>query len=129
MNSDVLIIHGSRCPLNYCKDVSSLSDPSVQCDFNRNGTLCGLCRNNFSIALDTLHCIPCDNNHTALIVLFALAGVALITIYHFSPSTYNIFGNTKWPILLCQYCSSKPPGFLSQSNHQHLYDIHIMVKP
>ena len=83
INSDILIIHGSRCPLDYCKDDSinvSLNDPSIQCDFNRNGTLCGQCQMNFSLALGSLHCIPCDNNHATLSLLFALVGVALITI-------------------------------------------------
>ena len=35
---DILLIHEFRCPLDYCKDIPkdvSLSDPSVQCDFNR----------------------------------------------------------------------------------------------
>ena len=42
--------------------------------------VCGRCRENFSLALGSLHCIPCDNNHAALIVLFAIAGIALIAI-------------------------------------------------
>ena len=82
MNSDVLIIHGPRCPLDYCKYIPinvSLNDPSIQYDFNRNGTLCGQCQKNFSLALGSLHCIPCDNNYATLILLFVLVGIALIT--------------------------------------------------
>ena len=82
-NADILIINEYRCPLDYCKDTSlnvSLHDPSVQCDLHRNGTLCGQCQNNFSLALGSLHCISCDNNHTALILPFALAGIALIAV-------------------------------------------------
>ena len=43
-NFDTLVIHEFRCPLDYCKDILSedviLSDPSVQCDFNRTGIVC-----------------------------------------------------------------------------------------
>ena len=59
-----------------------LNDLSTQCDFNRNGTLCGQCQKNFSLALGSLHCIPCNNSHIALIVLFFLAGMILIAIIY-----------------------------------------------
>ena len=81
ISNETLILHEFRCPLDYCnEDILnvSLSDPSDQCDFNRNGILCGKCQKNFSLTLGSLHCIPCDNNHTTLILFFALAGVALI---------------------------------------------------
>ena len=83
MDLDVLVIHEFRCPLDYCTSSFlnvTLSDPSVQCDFNRTGIVCGQCRKNFSLALGSLHCIPCNNNYTALILLFMIAGIALITI-------------------------------------------------
>ena len=41
---NVLFFYEFRCPLDYCTNDPlnvSLSDPSVQCDFNRTGTLCG----------------------------------------------------------------------------------------
>ena len=78
-----LLIHEFRCPLDYCKDIPQdviLSDPSVQCDFNRTGIICGQCRENFTLALGNLHCIPCNNKYTALILFFMIAGVALIAI-------------------------------------------------
>ena len=43
-NADALIIHEYRCPLDYCKNDFvnvTLDDPSIQCDFNRMGILCG----------------------------------------------------------------------------------------
>ena len=82
-NSKTLILHKFPCPLDYCTNKLlnvTLSDPSVQCDFNRNGTLCGRCKKNFSLALGSLHCIPCDNIHIALIMPFALTGVALVAL-------------------------------------------------
>ena len=82
-NTNQLIVHDSRCPLDYCRGISvyvSLSDPSVQCDFNRTGVLCGQCRKNFSLALGSLYCIPCDNNHATLVLFFIIAGIALIAV-------------------------------------------------
>ena len=83
-DSGTLIIHEYRCPLDYCKNIYvdvNLNDPSVQCDFNRKGTLCGQCiKRKFSLALGSLHCIPCSNKHTSLVLFFVAAGVALIPI-------------------------------------------------
>ena len=82
-NNETLIFHEFCCPLDYCnEDILnvSLSDPSAQCDFNRNGTLCGQCQKNFSLALGSLHCIPCNKKHIALILLFSIAGISLIAI-------------------------------------------------
>ena len=95
-----LIIYESRCPLDYCIENSinvtfMFGDLPIQCDFNRNGTLCGQCQKNFSLALGSLHCIPCDNSHIALIVLFFLAGMILIAIIyslHLTVATGTING-------------------------------------
>ena len=90
---DVLLIHEFRCPLDYCKDTSeyiNLSDPSAQCDFNRTGTVCGQCRENFSLALGSLHCIQCNNNYTALVLVFMIAGVALIAVIFLFQLTVSV---------------------------------------
>ena len=81
LNTDTLIIYEYRCPLDYCKDVHigvSSNDPSVQCDFNRNGILCGKCADKFSLALGSLHYIPCDNKHIPLVLLYTIAGMGLV---------------------------------------------------
>ena len=86
INGTELIIHKSRCPLDYCKDDPinvTLSDSHLQCDFNRKGNFCGQCQINFSLALGSLHCIPCSNFYVALILIFALAGIALVSIILF----------------------------------------------
>ena len=85
INLDIkfLVIHEFRCPLDYCKDKPenvSLSDPSVQCDFNRTGIVCGKCQKNFSLALGSLRCILCNNKYSALTLFIMTAGVALIAI-------------------------------------------------
>ena len=80
--TSVLILHEDPCPFHFCKDQSvnvSLDNPNVQCDFNRNGTLCGQCREQYSLALGTLHCRRCVNSsYIALAVLFFFAGIVLV---------------------------------------------------
>ena len=83
-NDNGLILHDRRCPFDFCKVQSlnvSLSNPSIQCDFNRNGTLCGQCNNHYSLALGTLHCLYCANSrYITLVIPFALVGIALVMV-------------------------------------------------
>ena len=80
---DGLVIHEGGCPFDYCTNTAinvTLDDPNVQCDNNRSGILCGRCKENFSLTLGSLHCLPCSNAYLALIIPFALAGIALVVI-------------------------------------------------
>ena len=77
-----LILHHG-CPFDYCVDkrVSiTLDNLDAQCNHNHVGTLCGSCKKNYSIALGTMHCLPCSNAYLALILPFSLAGMALVAI-------------------------------------------------
>ena len=70
------------CPYGYCKaqDVNvSLDYPDTQCTFNHSGTLYGRCQLGLSLALGSPQCLDCSNNyHLALLISFALAGLALV---------------------------------------------------
>lgn len=80
---DGLVIHQGGCPFDYCTSNSinvTLDNPNVQCDNNRSGILCGTCKENFSLTLGSLHCLPCSNAYLALVIPFALAGIALVVI-------------------------------------------------
>ena len=83
-NDTGLILHNGRCPFDFCKDNFvnvTLSNPCAQCDFNRTGTLCGQCREQYSLALGTLHCLKCvKSRYIALAIPFALAGIALVIV-------------------------------------------------
>ena len=71
------------CPYNYCKtdNVSvSLESPDTQCALNRAGVLCGGCRANYSLALGTSKCLPCDNNNISLLIFFCVAGILLVLL-------------------------------------------------
>ena len=93
-NDSGLILHKSGCPFHYCKEEPlnvPLSDPDVQCDFNRNGILCGKCKENYSLALGTLHCIKCGNsNYMALLLPFALAGIVFVIVILFLHLTVDV---------------------------------------
>ena len=73
---------GNHCPYDYCKtgDVNvSLGDPDTQCAFNHSGRLCGGCHSGLSLALGSPQCLECSNNyHLALLIPFAIAGLALV---------------------------------------------------
>ena len=78
-----LTIH-PHCPFDYCVNETvvftlntTLSDR--QCAYNRSGILCGACTKGYSLVLGTSHCkCPCTNSHLALVIPFALMGVALV---------------------------------------------------
>ena len=78
-----LLIHRARCPLDFCTETAvevNLENPDIQCNHNHSGVICGSCRDNFSLALGSLHCLPCSNTYLLLILPFALAGVALVAV-------------------------------------------------
>ena len=79
-DSDCLIVY-PRCPFNYCdksKITFTLNYPSKQCFPNRSGILCGQCAKGFSLMLGSNQCEQCTDENIALIISFALAGIALV---------------------------------------------------
>ena len=75
-----LIVY-SNCPFHYCNDSNisfTLNYPSKQCLHNRSGILCGKCNEGFSLTLGYNQCEHCNNDHIALIIPFAVAGIALV---------------------------------------------------
>ena len=78
-----LVIVHPYCPFDYCvSDTvafplnSTLSD--TQCAYNRSDMLCGGCKENYSLVLGTSQCKQCTNSHLALLIPFAVMGVALV---------------------------------------------------
>ena len=79
------IVIAQYCPSEHCqtgdKMVSLQDDPDAQCVFNHAGRLCGGCKENYSLALGSSHCIYCpNNNYLALLIWFAAAGVLLVFV-------------------------------------------------
>ena len=63
------------------------NNPDTQCKFNRVGPLCGRCKDGYSLAIGSSHCIHCpNNNNLALLIFFAAAGFLLV----FFISAFNL---------------------------------------
>ena len=81
--TDSRVIYNQNCPLEFCTnsrlDVDLENDPDVQCAFNHAGRLCGGCKEGYSLAIGSSHCIHCpNNNNLALLIFFAAAGFLLV---------------------------------------------------
>ena len=78
--SDGVILH-PRCPFDYCVNdevAISLNNTDIQCAYYRSGLLCGACKEGYSLVLGTSHCKQRTNSHLALLIPFAVMGVALV---------------------------------------------------
>ena len=107
--SDEVVVH-TNCPFDYCKPKGneiSLYAQNQQCAFNRSGVLCGACQPGLSLALGTSQCMHCSNIYILLFILFALAGVALITCSHAEMQPHCVHKKSQWPHLLCQHHKGK----------------------
>ena len=81
-HSNHLLLH-DNCPYDYCKPGQVeivMTEPNIsdQCGFNRYGTLCGSCREGFSLIFGSSECRKCSNRYLSLLIPFALAGVTLV---------------------------------------------------
>ena len=81
-NRDCLIGH-DECPYDYC-DTSmvtfTINNTDPQCNLNRQGLLCGECEEGLTLLLGSNRCGECSNSHLALLLLFMLAGIALVAL-------------------------------------------------
>ena len=79
------ILH-KHCPFDYChpptKNISvnlNIDNGANElCAFNRSDKLCGSCEDGLSLSLGSSRCMSCSNNWLALLIGFAIAGVALV---------------------------------------------------
>ena len=79
-SSHKLILH-PYCPFDYCVNDAKtfpLNNTDIQCTYNRSGLLCGRCKEGYGLVLGTHQCKRCTNSHLALLIPFALMGVALV---------------------------------------------------
>ena len=80
--SNELILH-PHCPFDYCVNdtvVFPLNNTDIQCAYDRSGLLCGACKRSYSLVLGSSICKQCINNYLALLVPFAVMGVALVIL-------------------------------------------------
>ena len=73
-----------NCPFDYCFhepiyiNLNTPNGADAQCAFNHSGKLCGACQNGLSLSLGSSHCVACSNQWLALLIPFAVAGIALV---------------------------------------------------
>ena len=78
-----LILYQAGCPFDYCVETATevmLNNSDVQCNHNHSGMICGACQDELSLALGSLHCLPCSNAYLSLVLLFSLAGIMLVAL-------------------------------------------------
>ena len=72
----LIVYHCSYCTSHNV--TFTLETEDKQCALNRSGLLCGRCAGTLSLMLGSNQCGQCNNGYIALIIPFALAGIALV---------------------------------------------------
>ena len=75
-----LILH-PHCPFDFCISEAidvPIVNGNIQCDNNRSGLICGQCSDGFSLSLGSSKCMSCTNAYLALLIVFIVAGIALV---------------------------------------------------
>ena len=70
-----------HCPLDFCISEAidvPIVNGNIQCDNNRSGLICGQCSDGFSLSLGSSNCMSCTNAYLALLIVFIVAGIALV---------------------------------------------------
>ena len=80
-------IFRNECAFDYCKPSReivflnfSAEVNDVQCATYRTGTLCGACKDGYSLTLYNFQCKVCENRYISLLLFFGFAGMALIAV-------------------------------------------------
>ena len=75
------IIH-ENCPYDYCLPADSAivnfnesQGADSQCNFNRTGVLCGVCKSGLSLSTATSRCLRCPETWRGMLVLKLLVGI------------------------------------------------------
>ena len=71
------------CPLDYCRDnltSVSLATEDALCNNGRTGVLCGHCHLSLSVVFGSSECRTCSNVWLLTILMYAVLGIALVTI-------------------------------------------------
>ena len=77
------VMFHDHCPYGYCSSQSvnvTISDPDIQCENNRTGLLCGQCREDYSLTLDSQKCSKCSNLYLLLLLPLAVSGLVLVAV-------------------------------------------------
>lgn len=80
-----VIAYCTTCPFDYCSTdrpasvgLNDIQSQNLQCSHNRGNVLCGKCTDGLSVTLGTSNCRQCPNYWIALVLVFAIMGIALL---------------------------------------------------
>ena len=121
-SEDGFVLHDGNCPLDYCIDNPinvTLNKPDVQCHEGRKGDLCGTCKENFSLALGSLNCLPCSNDRLVLLIPFALSGIVVVIVLFFLHLTVAT-GTINGLILYANIVQANYRAFFPRSTNKFL---------
>ena len=115
-NSSNLLQYASHCPLGYCNnDRKSLNISSIRledlCDGNRVGTLCGQCKEGYSIVSSTslnANCMKCSNTSLYILPVYligALLYVLAMYTFKFTIDIGTVGGLNFWIVFMSSFMS------------------------
>lgn len=121
-NGSNFIVH--NCSFDYCvqKPFTLILDQVTideQCDYNRTGYLCGRCKEGLSLVFGTSKCDECSNSSLYQLILFALAGIALVVLILILNMTVAI-GTTNGLIFYANILVANHSIFLQGDNFRPL---------
>ena len=116
-NTQILAVH-QHCPFDYCdpnKHRLDLSYPHQQCAHSRSGILCGGCHRGLSLTLGSPKCKQCSNRYLSLLLVFPLAGIALVAVLTCLNLTVSV-GTINGLILYANIIQAIHPVFFPSTN-------------
>lgn len=78
----------ASCHFDYCLDGKRRIQPpkfddQCQMEYNRTGIVCGQCLEGYSVIFGSNRCAQCSNSFLAMIIVFALLGIVLVSAISF----------------------------------------------
>ena len=93
--------------------------------------LCGQCKQGYSLAEGTLHCIQCPKHWPAPVVANILEGIVgdilLVLFFLILNLTVSSFRNCQWDNILCKCCVCKEKPIFAISKHKFLHFLHKRI--
>ena len=86
LNANVKGFMLQTCPYDYCVQrpvnltISLPLHVDRQCAYNRSGVMCGECKDGLSLVFGSSRCVECSSSYLALLIAFAIAGIALVAL-------------------------------------------------
>lgn len=121
-----VVVH-KHCPYGNCKfeDMNlNLEYPDEQCSSGHSGTLCGKCRQGYSLTFGTGRCKKCSNSGLLLLVLFAFLGIALVAVLKIFNLTVTV-GAVNGIIIFANIVNTESSVFFHEQIHFNFLQVFI----